>query len=329
MFNRKRLFNIIQIGSDDDILSRAFDIFLSAVIVANILVTFLDTFDELAPLYPFFGVIEAVTITIFVIEYVLRLFTADLLYPKLPKWKAVLRFIFSTEGMTELLTILPLAALSGFVAFRILRILRIFRLFRINANDDSFTVITGVLYEKRNQILSSLFIILILMLASSLGIYSAEHEVQPEIYKNAFSGIWWSAATLLTVGYGDIYPVTTMGQIMAIIIAFLGVGAVAIPTGIISAGFVEQYTRKENEQVTFNDIEKIGEIEVGADSPLLGLTVGSASEKYELKIYLIMRDDMQIIASDNIKIRRNDIIIGRSARITSRPKPTRKEKKRK
>jgi voltage-gated potassium channel len=81
------------------------------------------------------------------------------------------------------------------------------------------------------------------MLASSLFMYSAEHSAQPEVFKNAFSGIWWSVSTLLTVGYGDIYPITTLGRIFSIIITFLGVGMVAIPTGIISAGFVEQYTR--------------------------------------------------------------------------------------
>jgi len=81
------------------------------------------------------------------------------------------------------------------------------------------------------------------MLASSLCMYSLEHEAQPEVFVNAFSGIWWSVSTLLTVGYGDIYPITTVGQIFGIIISFLGVGMVAIPTGIISAGFVEQYSR--------------------------------------------------------------------------------------
>jgi voltage-gated potassium channel len=87
------------------------------------------------------------------------------------------------------------------------------------------------------------FILLILMLASSIGMYSAEHDAQPEAFTNAFSGIWWSVSALLTVGYGDIYPVTVLGKIMAIFTAFLGVGVVAIPTGIISAGFVEQYTK--------------------------------------------------------------------------------------
>ena len=81
------------------------------------------------------------------------------------------------------------------------------------------------------------------MLAASLCMYSVEHEAQPDVFENAFSGIWWSTSTLLTVGYGDIYPVTIPGKIMGIIISFLGVGMVAIPTGIISAGFVEQYQK--------------------------------------------------------------------------------------
>ena len=123
------------------------------------------------------------------------------------------------------------------------RIIRIFRLFRINAYYDSLNVITEVIVSKKQQLFSSVFIILMLMLASSLCMYSLEHQAQPEVFSNAFSGIWWAASTLLTVGYGDIYPVTILGKMFGIFIAFLGVGIVAIPTGIISAGFVDQYSR--------------------------------------------------------------------------------------
>ena len=123
------------------------------------------------------------------------------------------------------------------------RVVRIFRLFRINAYYDSLNVITEVLASKCQQLLSSVFIILVLMVASSLCMYSLEHEAQPEVFSNAFSGIWWSVSTLLTIGYGDIYPITTLGKIFSIFITFLGVGMVAIPTGIISAGFVDQYSR--------------------------------------------------------------------------------------
>lgn len=99
------------------------------------------------------------------------------------------------------------------------------------------------------------------MLASSMCMYSVEHNAQPDIFRNAFSGIWWSMSTLLTVGYGDIYPVTTLGRVMAICIAYLGVGAVAIPTGIISAGFVEQYQRKSSlSSMKDADIQEIAEV---------------------------------------------------------------------
>ena len=103
-------------------------------------------------------------------------------------------------------------------------------------------VITQVISGKRQQLISSVFIILVLMIASSLCMYSLEHEAQPDVFENAFSGIWWAASTLLTVGYGDIYPITTLGKVFGIFISFLGVGMVAIPTGIISAGFVDQYS---------------------------------------------------------------------------------------
>lgn len=177
-------------------------------------------------------------------EYILRVWTIQYLYSQ-SKFPG-LRFFFSFNGIVDLLAILPFFFLSGFIVFRMLRIFRILHLFKLNSQYDSFNVIVQVLKEKKNQITSSVMIILILLLASSLCMYSVENVVQPDNFSNAFSGIWWATSTLLTVGYGDIYPMTTLGKLMAIVIAFLGVGVVAIPTGIISAGFVEEYTKLKN-----------------------------------------------------------------------------------
>ena len=163
---KKKVFNIIQIGDKSNRLSRLFDIFIAIVICANILVTFLQTFDELAFLFPAFHVIEVITILIFCVEYILRIWTADYLYPDKSEFRSRLRFLISFDGIIDLLTILPFFFLSGMVIFRMLRVARIFHLFRLNARYDSFNVITTVLYEKRNQIISSVFIVLILMLAS-------------------------------------------------------------------------------------------------------------------------------------------------------------------
>ncbi|WP_243015671.1 ion transporter [Dorea formicigenerans] len=189
-----------------------------------------------------------------------------------------------------------------------LRVARIFHLFRLNAKYDSFNVITTVLYEKRNQIISSVFIVLILMLASSLCMYSVEHNAQPTVFRNAFSGIWWSMSTLLTVGYGDIYPITTFGRIMAICIAYLGVGVVAIPTGIISAGFVEQYQRKSSiSNLKNTDIKEIAEVFV--DKRYAGKTVGEMEETQQITIFLVLRDDLSVLPQKNTILKLNDIII--------------------
>lgn len=305
---KKKVFNIIQIGDKSNPLSRLFDIFIAGVICANILVTFLQTFDELSFLFPAFHVIEVITILIFCVEYILRIWTADYLYPDKSEFRSRLRFLISFDGIIDLLTILPFFFLSGMVIFRMLRVARIFHLFRLNARYDSFNVITTVLYEKRNQIISSVFIVLVLMLASSLCMYSVEHDSQPEVFRNAFSGIWWSMSTLLTVGYGDIYPITTLGRIMAICIAYLGVGAVAIPTGIISAGFVEQYQRKSSiSNVRGADIHEIAEIFV--DRRYAGKTVEEMKEAEQVTIFLILREDLSILPQKDTVLKLNDIIV--------------------
>ena len=210
--------------------------------------------------------------------------------------------------MGDLLTIIPVFFLSGFIIFRMLRVARIFHLFRLNAKYDSFNIITTVLYEKRNQIISSVFIVMVLMLASSMCMYSVEHNAQPDIFRNAFSGIWWSMSTLLTVGYGDIYPVTTLGRVMAICIAYLGVGAVAIPTGIISAGFVEQYQRKSSlSSMKDADIQEIAEVFV--DKRYAGKTIEEMEEEQNIKIFLVLRDDLSVLPQKNMVLKLNDIVI--------------------
>ena len=308
---KEKIFNIIQIGDKSNPISRMFDIFITVTIVANILVTFLQTFDELAFLTTVFKGVEYVTIFIFCVEYILRIWTAEYLYPDKSRGRSRLRFLVSFDGIVDFLTIVPVFFLSGFVIFRMLRVARIFHLFRLNAKYDSFNVITTVLYEKRNQIISSVFIVLILMLASSLCMYSVEHDAQPTVFRNAFSGIWWSMSTLLTVGYGDIYPITPLGRVMAICIAYLGVGAVAIPTGIISAGFVEQYQRKSNISGLKNeDIKEIAEVFV--DKKYAGKTVQDMEEANQLTVFLILREDFSILPQKDTILRMNDIIVIRN-----------------
>ena len=306
---RKRIFEIIQIGNKEDAPSRAFDYFIVTVILCNIAVLFLETFDALEKWRGFFEIVEIVTVLIFCVEYLLRIWTADLLYPGEKRGKAVLRFLFSFDGIVDLLTILPFFFLSGFGAFRILRVARIFHLFRINTQYDSFQVITSVIKEKKNAILYAVFIILVLILGASLCMYSVEHAAQPEAFKNALSGIWWSVSTVFTVGYGDIYPITLLGRIMGVIITFLGVGAVAIPTGILSAGFVEHYTRLQKSQEVEEYKKSTAAILVEPNSSFANRTVREAEDAEHTVITALIRDGMVVLPEDGIRIKAGDVLI--------------------
>ena len=241
---RQRVFEIIQIGREADRESRMFDFAIVLLILINILIAVCSTFSELARFERLFHTVEAVTVLCFTAELGLRLWTADLLYGYgCDRVRAALRYLVSFNGVVEVLSIvpffLPLIFPHGVVAFRMFRVFRIVRLFQANVYSDALYTIMLVVRRKRRQLVSSLLIIFVIMLMASLLMYGFEHQAQPMVYKNAFSGIWWATSTLLTVGYGDIYPITAWGRVASIVITFLGVGMVAIPTGILSAGFIE------------------------------------------------------------------------------------------
>ncbi len=245
---RKNVFDIIEVGGRDTWLSRCYDIISALAIIVNLAVTFMYTYENMRAAHgEIMLAIEAVTIAFFAVDYALRLWTASFNYPNKPPVRAFFKYVLSFTGIIDLLSFLPyylpVFFPAGAVAFRMFRVVRIFKLFRINAYHDSLSVISEVLSSKRQQLFSSVFIILILTLASSLCMYSVEADAQPEVFSNAFSGIWWAVMTIMTVGYGEIYPITTLGKLLALVITFLGVGMVAIPTAIISAGFVDQYSR--------------------------------------------------------------------------------------
>ena len=210
---QERLFNMVSVGVVDDPINQGYDIISTALLVINLIVSFAMTFEEAQQSH---GVlmarIESVTVLFFALDYFLRLLTARCQYPDRSRGKALLSYIFSGYGIIDLLSFLPyylpVFFPAGAVVFRLFRVVRIFRLFRINAYYDSLSVIGSVIKGKKNQLLASLFIISLLLLASSLCMYSVEHPVQPDVFRNAFSALWWATSTLLTIGYGDIYPIT-------------------------------------------------------------------------------------------------------------------------
>lgn len=269
MTNRMKAYHLIDISDMSNSLNRSYNIIYTITILLNIFVSVLITFESIRINYDnLLRFIENATVVFFTIDYILRIWTAKYLYNMENGLKAYLKYQCSFTGIIDFLSVvpywLPMFFPSGIATFRVLRVVRIFRLFRINAYYDSLNIITEVLRNTKQQLISSVFIIVVLMIASSLCMYSVEHEAQPEIFENAFSGIWWSASTLLTVGYGDIYPITTLGKFLGIVITFLGVGMVAIPTGIISAGFVDHYSRIKR-MIDYAQIEDFNFIKINLD----------------------------------------------------------------
>lgn len=312
---RRRIYEIVEIGAAGDRVSRAYDLFYTLTIVLNLIVTILDTYDALHAKYELlFDIVEMVTVAAFAVDYILRLYTADFKFRGLSRGKAAWKYAISFGGLVDLISFLPVYLPfffpSGAAAFRLVRVIRIFRLFRINAYYDSLNVITSVLSSKKNQLVSSVTIILVLMLASSLCMYSLENEAQPEVFSNAFSGIWWAASTLLTVGYGDIYPVTTMGRILGIVITFLGVGMVAIPTGIISAGFVEQDTRLKrlSEQANEYDLHFI-KVQLHRNDPWVGAQIRQLGLPAGVIIAAIQRRKDVVIPKGDVELQDGDVLV--------------------
>lgn len=257
---RRRVFDIIQPDDGTSLLSRIFDWMITGLILASVIIVFAATFDLPKGVLRTLLLIEGVASVVFTVEYALRILTADFLCPESGTIKARVKYVFSPMALVDLVAILPFwlpMLLPGtMLGLRALRLVRLLRIFKLNRYFDAIKSLGEVIVLKKRELLGSLFFVSILMLISSLLMYSAEHEAQPEVFRNAFSGLWWAVATLTTVGYGDIYPVTALGRLLGAFIAFSGLAAVAIPTGIISSGLMEALSRGREAKAR---AEKIGE----------------------------------------------------------------------
>lgn len=312
---QKKLYNMVSTGVVDSRINQAYDIISTLALIANLVAAFAMTFDEVRAQYgSLLHLVDDITVAFFAVDYVLRIITAEEQYPGYKGVEAAVKYATSAYGIIDLLSFLPhyLPAFfpAGAAVFRMFRVVRIFRLFRINAYSDSLTLIGNVIKGKKTQLLASMFIIALLILASSLCMYSVEHNAQPDVFKNAFSGIWWATSTLLTVGYGDIYPVTILGQILGIIITFLGVGLVAIPTGIISAGFIEEYQKaKRMEDIEVEQDVRFIKASIDEGDAWIGKTISEIAVPSGSIIALVIRGSDTIVPRGDVEIKLGDKLI--------------------
>jgi len=206
---------------------------LTSLILISVIAFFLETEYENSIGLQRLGYIIAV---IFGIEYFFRIWTADISFPG----KGYKKYIFSFGGIIDLLAFLPALlspAANGSFVLRLIRILRLVQILKIKPITRGIQRTINALKTSWNELLASLMISLILIVFGAVLMYFAEGKVQPEAFGSVPRALWWSMATLTTVGYGDVYPVTALGRIIASIIAIIGISSVAVPAGIFAAAF--------------------------------------------------------------------------------------------
>ena len=258
---KKRVYELINKAEDGDRTSQIFDWTIMILIALSVISIVLESFTRIYNKYhPVFQVLEVITVVVFTAEYLLRIWTADLLYPdaKHPH----LKYIFSFMALIDLLAILPfyLPFISADLRFlRMMRLLRLFRLLRVIKLERYFNalqIIVRVIKASGPQLIMTVVLCLFVMLFSAIIMYTVENPVQPEQFPNVIASLWWAICTLTTVGYGDVYPITHIGRFFASIISVVGIGILAIPTGIIAAGFNRSVSQEKEEEAIRESHEK-------------------------------------------------------------------------
>lgn len=248
---KKRTYEIIEKAQNNDKASKYFDLLILILIVSNTIAIVLESFNLLYTMYSTqFKLFEMFSVAVFSIEYILRIWTSELGFPsKKGKPGSIIKYIFSPMAIIDLLAILPfyipMIIPIDLRFLRMFRISRLLRILKINRYTKALSLIISVIRNKKDELIATVFVMGFMIMISSTMMYYFESEVQPESFPNIVASFWWSIATLTTVGYGDIYPITVMGKLFASIIAILGIGLVALPTGIISSGFIFAITKKE------------------------------------------------------------------------------------
>ncbi|MBN1675327.1 MAG: ion transporter [Kiritimatiellae bacterium] len=240
---RRRVYEIVEVARAGDRASRVFDCAILGLIALNVLAVVLESVAAIEARFSgFFNLFEMGSVLVFTIEYALRLWSCV----ENPRYARPvggrLRFALTPLLVLDLLAILPFYLPLFFphlAAFRSLRLIRLFRLFKAARYSESLRLLGRVMREKKEQLGGTLFVLSLMLVVAGALLYCVEREAQPDAFSSIPATMWWAVATFTTVGYGDIYPVTVLGKIMASIMAIAGLAIAAIPTGIIASGFME------------------------------------------------------------------------------------------
>jgi len=250
---RHRVYRTIQKAEAGDKHSTYFDNFIIVLILLNVVAVLLATDKQMAINYEMvFSGLEWVSVIVFTIEYGLRVWTCvESDKYNHPLWSRI-KYIFSLESIIDLLAIAPFYILM-FVPLNMdvvngLRLLRLLRIFKLGRYMGGVSLILAVIKSRREELFITFSTVIILLIFSSTLMYYLENKAQPDQFSSIPATMWWGVATLTTVGYGDIYPITAMGKMLGAAIAILGIGVFALPAGIIATGFESEIQRRKKEK---------------------------------------------------------------------------------
>lgn len=238
--SRRRVFEIIEAGANDWV-SQAYDVFMMVVIVISLVPL---AYKETTPL--FWG-IERVAVCVFILDYLLRWGTADL---KLKKGKrSFLYYPFTFMAVIDLLSILPVLTVlnDGFRALRILRLfsaMRVFRVFKILRYSRNIAIIVRVFHKQKDALMVVCGLVVGYIFVTALVVFN----VEPRTFTSFFHALYWATISLTTVGYGDVYPMSDTGRVITMISSVVGVAMIALPSSILTVGFMEEITKEEENE---------------------------------------------------------------------------------
>ena len=243
--NRQKIYDLTEMtyekGSHKKIYD-FFDIFMIGLIILNVISVILESEHDLHIAYKFyFDIFDEISVYIFTMEYITRLWvcTVNPVYSH-PLWGRV-KFAFTPLLLVDLIAITPFYLP---MLFPDMRFIRLFRAFKFARYSETLQTFGNVIKAKKMELFTAMMMVFFLLILSSSVMYYVEHEAQPKAFSSILSSMWWGIATLTTVGYGDVYPITPLGKLFGSVIAILGIGMVALPAGILASGFSSEVSEK-------------------------------------------------------------------------------------
>lgn len=245
---RQRVALILEPGRHDTWLSRFTDLFLVSLISINVLAIIIESVTQFQQLYAAeLAALEIFSVAVFSLEYLLRVWSCPDISERgyTDNLAGRLRYMCSPAALIDLIAIAPfyLAFITS-IDLRFLRVFRLLRIFKLTRYSNAMQTLLAVFKEEANSMVAAFFILMVLLVLSASGIHLIEHDIQPDAFGSIPDAMWWAMATLTTVGYGDVTPITPMGKFFGGCITLIGMGMVALPAGILASGFSEQFRRR-------------------------------------------------------------------------------------